>query len=279
MLHLIDSHVHFWQPSVQRYPWLDDLTTLNRAFLPADAPLSGDGWAVDGQVFVQADCLPEQGEAEARWVSALAGQYPHVQAIVAFAPLELGDAARPHLERLQSIPLVRGVRRLLQGEPDGFSLMPGFVRGVNLLADYGLTFDLCIYARQLPEAAQLVRRCPNVAFVLDHFGKPNLDAPLLDQWRADFGALAALPNVVCKLSGLFTQTGAGWKPSLFTPCFEHALNAFGPDRLLFGSDFPVLTLNGDYESWVGVVQAAIAGCSLDEQRAIAHANAQRVYRL
>ena len=279
MLKIADSHVHFWDPRRLRYAWLDELPALNHACLPDDLPAQGPGWTVETLIFVQADCLPEQGLAEVDWVAGLAARDPRVRTIVAFAPLEQGEGAHPVLEQLQSRPLVKGVRRLIQSEPLGFSQQPGFVAGVRLLADYGFSFDLCIKHPQLRDVIQLARRCPQVSFVLDHIGKPDIKSGQLDPWREHLAGLAALPNVMCKLSGLVTEADwQRWQPADLRPYLDHVLEVFGVDRVMFGSDAPVLTLAATYPRWVETLLEATQALSEAEKDKLFYANAAAFYK-
>lgn len=280
MLKVVDSHVHFWDPRYLRYPWLSELPPLNRVCLPEHIPTQGPGWTIDALVFVQADCAPEQGLAEADWVSGLAIQDPRLRAMVAFAPLEQGERVRLLLEQLKSRPLVKGVRRLIQSEGPGFSLQPDFVAGVRLLADYGFSFDLCIKHPQLQEVAQLVRQCPAVNFVLDHFGKPDVKARQFDLWQKHLAELAALPNVTCKLSGLVTEADwQHWQPADLWPYLNHALDVFGVERVMFGSDWPVLTLAATYPQWLMTLLEATRSLSEAEHHKLFYENAWAFYRL
>jgi len=176
---------------------------------------------------------------------------------------------------------VKGVRRLLQAEPDdAFALRPDFVRGVRALADYDFSFDICIFHRQLPAVIELVRRCPEVRFILDHLGKPDIKAGLRDPWQAHIRALAALPNVVCKISGMVTEADhARWTVDDLRPFFETVYDAFGPDRVMFGGDWPVVLLASSYKRWVETVDALTQGLSEDDRRKLWAENARRVYRL
>ncbi len=278
-LHIIDSHVHFWQPAVLRYPWLDELPRLNRTFLPADLPRQGQNWMVDKLIFVQADCLPEQGMAEVAWVSALAAKAP-IAGIVAFAPLELGDGALMALEQLQAFPLVKGVRRLIQGEAPGFCIQPAFIQGVRRLTAFGYPFEICVKHDQLADVITLVQQCPDVQFILDHSGKPNIKAGLLDPWRDQLSQLARYPNVVCKLSGLVTEADTEhWQPETLRPYIEQVLACFGHDRVMFGSDWPVVTLAATYEQWLGVLIKAVSSLSADERAQLFYDNSRQIYRL
>lgn len=202
--------------------------------------------------------------------------------MVPWAPLEDGDQARSYLDALVATsPLVKGIRRLLQGEPDpAFCLRPGFVRGVQLLADYDLSFDLCVRHHQLPGVVELVRRCPQVSFVLDHIGKPDIAGRVLDPWREQLAALATHPNVTCKVSGLVTEADPrAWTPDDLAPYVAHVLAAFGEDRVLFGGDWPVALLASSYRRWVEALDALTAHLSPEAKRKLWAENARRFYRL
>jgi L-fuconolactonase len=276
---IIDAHVHLYDPARLRYPWMAAHPSLNRPHLPADFTAACGPVPVDGMVFVEVDAAPEDRLEEARWVAGLAQSDPRIRAIVASAPLELGAAAEPHLERLRDIPLVRGVRRLIQSEPDPeFCLRPGFVEGVRLLGRYGFSFDICVYHGQLGAAVELVRRCPEIRFVLDHVGKPGICAGLTEPWRRHIREIAALPNVWCKLSGMATEADpAAWTQDDLRPYIDHVIACFGFDRLMFGGDWPVSTLATDYPRWVQTVEWATRSCSADERRRLFGDNALAFY--
>jgi L-fuconolactonase len=195
--------------------------------------------------------------------------------------LEKGDAVEDDLVRLAQIPLVRGVRRLLQSEADdAFCLRPDFVRGVRRLARFGFSFDLCVFHRQLANATELVRRCPEVRFVLDHIGKPAIKEGRLEPWRAELKALAALPNIWCKVSGLVTEADwAKWTAADLRPYLEHVRACFGPERLMFGGDWPVSTQATDYPRWVATVDELWCGCPPAELRRLYVANAEQFYQI
>lgn len=280
MLKIVDSHVHFWEPSRLRYIWLDDLPPLNRPYLPDHIPTAGTDWTIDALVFVQADCAAEQGLQEADWVTALAASDKRIQGIVAFAPLEQGRSVRPMLEELSQRPLVKGVRRLIQSEPLGFSVQPDFVAGVQLLAEFNLTCDLCIRHFQMRDVIRLVLQCPQVSFVLDHIGKPEIKNGLLDPWRKEIAELAALPNVACKLSGLVTEADwQHWTAADLQPYIDYSLEVFGPDRVMYGSDSPVASLAAPYPQWVDTLLAATQSLSNMEREKLFYQNTSKFYGL
>jgi L-fuconolactonase len=277
---LVDSHVHFWDPDHLNYPWLQDIPPLNQSFLPAQ--LAQAVTAVDLQkiVFVQADCAPEDALTEVAWVSELGQLEPRIQGIVAFAPLEKEAARASYLEKLKAFPLVKGVRRLIQSEAHGFARQPEFIQGVQQLAQFGFSFDICIVHTQMAEAIELVEQCPDVAFVLDHFGKPDIANKQLEPWAAQCRTLAQLPHVSCKLSGLVTEADHdNWTEADLRPYVDVALEAFGPNRLMFGGDWPVSKLATSYQQWVETAVSLLSTLSESDRKRIFFENAQTFYRL
>jgi L-fuconolactonase len=231
-------------------------------------------------VYLQVEVAPAYGLLEVEWVAARASEDPRIKAIVAWAPCEYGEQSRAYLERLVALsPLVRGVRRLIQGEPLGFARDPRFIRGVQLLPEHGLTFDICIKHPQLPETIDLVRQCPEVSFILDHIGKPDIAAGLQDPWREQIAQLAAFPNVICKLSGMVTEADmARWQPDDLRPYVEHVLASFGQDRVAVGGDWPVAVQASPYRRWVETLDQLTAGLSPAARRKLWRETAKRFYR-
>jgi L-fuconolactonase len=236
---------------------------------------------LEALVWVEVGADPGQYLQEASFVDGLARADRRIRAIVAAAPLERGAAVTPDLEKLAAHGLTRGIRRLLQDEPDhAFCLRPGFVEGVRLLARHGMSFDICVYHRQLASAVELARRCPEVRFVLDHAGKPGIRESLMEPWRTRIAELAALPNVWCKLSGLITEADhANWIREQLRPYIDHVIERFGFERVMFGSDWPVSEQTHRYDQWVEIVDQALAGASADERRKVFRDNAIAFYRL
>ncbi|MFD4958295.1 amidohydrolase family protein [Microbacterium sp. NPDC058389] len=275
----VDAHLHLWDPEVLEYDWLEG--PLLRSFGPEelDAALAGIPDA-PGFVFVQAECAPAQSIAEVDWVAALASRVG-VRGIVARAPLEDPAETDVHLAVYAGRPLVVGVRRLLQSEPDGFAVRPGFRASAQAVASAGLTFDACVRAPQLPDVVALADAVPDLTIVLDHLGKPAVGsadaaAPAAGTpWASALAALAERPNVVCKLSGLPAESQGDWSAAQLRPFLDTALDAFGPERLLFGGDWPV---SGPYGRWLDTV-SAWALDRLGVVDGVLAANAERVYRL
>jgi L-fuconolactonase len=263
VMRILDSHLHLWDPAILTYGWLDD--SLRRRFGPEElmdalgaAPRSGNR----AFVFVQAECAPEESLAEVDWVSSIASA-AGVRGIVARAPIEEGEAVADILERLGSRALVVGIRRNLQDEPVGFALRDRFVEGARRVARAGLVFDACVRPHQLADVAVLADAVPRLTIVLDHLGKPVVGSstkpvpPGATSWDADVRRLAARPNVVCKLSGLPAESSGEWTAEQLTPFLDAALDSFGPDRLLFGSDWPV-SVRGGYLRWAQFVTAWVS---------------------
>lgn len=275
-MRVVDSHVHLWDPARFRMPWLDEEPKLRRPFGPSEFVEASSGLDVEAIVYVQVDATPAYGLLEARWAAAQAG----VRAVVAFAPMEDGDVVRTYLDELVKIgPLIKGVRRLIQSEPD-----PAFITnlhpGVRLLPQYGLSFDICIKHHQLAETIRMVRACPETSFILDHIAKPDIRAHQLDPWREDMAELASLPNVVCKLSGMVSEADhANWSVANLQPYVAHALAVFGEDRVLFGGDWPVVTLASSYRRWVESLDQLTQHLSPQAKDKLWRSNAKQVYRI
>jgi L-fuconolactonase len=278
---IVDTHLHIWDLGRLRYPWLASVPLLNKDHLIADYRRACGSVQVAKMVFVQCECDPAQAREEAQWVTDVAAIDPRIRGIVAHAPLERGDAVESVLMPLAANPLVKGIRRLIQSEPDdAFCLRPEFVRGVQLLPRHGLSFDLCIFHRQLASTIKLVRQCPNVRFILDHIGKPDIKARLLDPWRAELRELARMDNVWCKVSGLVTEADfTRWTPADLRPYIDHVIDCFGFDRVVFGGDWPVSTQATEYPRWVATLDEVLRGCSRDELHRLYVRNAESFYRI
>jgi L-fuconolactonase len=281
-LPIVDTHVHLWDIPQFPRPWLAALPALSRPFGLAEYRDQTAGLPIAAMVFVETAVAPSYALLEARWAVSLAAADPRLCGVVAAAPLDDGLQARPYLDALAALgPLVKGVRRNLQDERDpAFCQRPDLVAGVRLLAAYDYSFDICIRHDQLPAVATLVRACPAVSFVLDHLGKPAIRDQQLDPWRDQLAAFAELPNVACKLSGLVTEADwQRWQPEDLAPYITHALEVFGPNRVLFGGDWPVVTLASSYRRWVETLDALTAKHSADDRRRLWSDNARRWYRL
>lgn len=273
----VDSHVHFWDPDELNYEWLAG-TPLDRPYLLSDLQEASSGLELEKIVFVQADAAAESALAEVDWINRLAEEEPRIHAIVADAALETGEAIAEHLDRLCQYPRVKAVRRLIQGKGLGYATQDSFVRGVQMVGSRGLRFDICIYHPQMADAIELVDRCPDMRFVLDHIGKPDIAAGLKEPWMEQIGALAERQNVWCKLSGMITEADMEkWQLEDLRPYAQRVLEVFGIERVMFGSDWPVVTLAGHYRRWYESAGALISDLSADEQHRLLYENASAFY--
>lgn len=275
----IDAHQHFWQYSPAEYPWIGPgMEQLARDYLPADLEAAARPHGIVGSVAVQA----RQSLEESRWLLDLAKRHPSIRGVVGWVDLR-GDHVADELDQLSRQPGFLGVRHVVQDEPDPrFLLGADFIRGLRLLHQFGLTYDLLIYPQQLPAAVELVGLLPEQPFVLDHIAKPRLHgwrtAADRADWERQMTALGRHPNVFCKLSGLVTEADwRAWQPEDFRPYLELVIEVFGPRRLMFGSDWPVCRLAADYADVVGIVADAIGGLTAAEQAAIWGGTAQSFY--
>lgn len=278
---IVDTHVHLWDPAMLRYPWLDGIPLLNKPYLLEDYQRACANVQVEKMVFLQCECEFSQFMDEADWVISLAAQDPRIEAIVPWAPLEKGDAARADLERLAENRLVKGIRRIIQFEPDmEFCLRPDFLKGVQALPDYHFSFDICISHIHLANTIKLVRQCPNVQFVLDHIAKPDIKNQVFEPWRREVKTLSEFPNVWCKVSGLVTEADhQRWKNEDLKPYLDHVIECFGFDRVMYGGDWPVAYQAAKYPQWVETLAWAVSGCSELELQKLFRTNAIEFYRL
>lgn len=278
---IIDTHLHLWNPDNINYPWLKDVPVLNKAYVLEEYSQATSTVNIEKMVFLQCECNTEQCEDEAAWVTQLAQKDSRLQGIVPWAPLELGEGAREILARYSKNKLIKGVRRIIQFEADmNFCLQPNFIRGVQLLADFNMSFDICISHEQLKNTIKLVRQCPNVQFVLDHIGKPDIKTQLFDPWKSDLKELASFSNVYCKISGLATEADMeSWTKEDLNPYIDHVLDCFGVDRVIFGGDWPVAVQATTYTKWVETLDWALADYSEKDLQKIYRLNAIKFYKL
>lgn len=272
----IDAHHHFWRYTPEDYGWIgDDMRAIRRDFLPKD--LEGDlrTAGIEGVVTVQA----RQTLEETEWLLALARQSAFVRGVVGWVPLAASDAER-HLDRLLGEPRLRGVRHVVQGEAEGFLAGDAFNRGVGLLLSRDLVYDVLIYERQLREAVAFVDRHPRQVFVLDHVAKPRIRDRALEPWAQEIRRLAERPHVFCKVSGMVTEAHfVSWREEQLRPYWDVVLEAFGPRRLMFGSDWPVCLVACSYVRWHELVRGWAGSLSADEQGEIFGGTACRAYGL
>ncbi|MCA0458205.1 MAG: amidohydrolase family protein [Chloroflexi bacterium] len=278
---IVDTHLHVWDTGLIRYPWLDDNELLNKPYLLDDYKRACGPVNVERMVFLQCEADVRQFMHEAEWVESLAESDPRLQGIVPWAPLEHGDAARADLDVLAANPRVKGIRRIIQFEPDmDFCLRPDFVRGVQALTRYNLSFDICIDHRHMANTIQMVRQCSDVRFIIDHIAKPDIKNGLLDPWREHMRTFASFPNVWCKISGLVTEADhKTWTREQLKPYIDHVIECFGFNRVMYGGDWPVAYQATEYPRWVETLLWAVEGCTEDELRKLFRENAIAFYRL
>jgi L-fuconolactonase len=277
-VNLTDSHVHFWDQGNLPYPWLADVPAIAGRHTPAELKTEAGPTSPSRIVFVECGA---PWLDEVKWLEWLAAAEPRIAGVVAHVPMNAGARTTAAIAELTKHPLVRGVRHLFQDETDpGFCLTREFIAGIEQLPAAGLSFDICCRHFQLPAVIELVRRCSQTLFILDHAGKPAIRAGLLDPWRAHIRALAAQPNLLCKLSGLVTEADPErWTIEHLRPYVAHLFDIFGPSRLLFGSDWPVAKTASTYRRWVDAAHALTDHLPGADQTAIFADNAARVYRL
>ncbi len=233
---IIDAHLHLWDPATLRYSWLDNNALLNRPYLLSDYRTTTSSVSIEAMVFIQCEVEPSGFEAEAAWVAELAVLDRRVKGMVAWAPLEKGFAVRADLEHLTRYKILRGIRRIIQFEPDlKFCLRPDFIAGVRTLVDFDLSFDICIDHRHMQNTLKFMESVPDVPMVLDHIGKPAIKNSAMQPWGDQMRALARFPNLWCKISGLATEADhQAWNVGELKRYIEVAIEAFGFERILFG---------------------------------------------
>jgi L-fuconolactonase len=272
----IDAHQHFWHFDPARDGWItDDMRAIRCDFLPESLGpvLTANG--IDACIAVQAD----QSDQETRFLLDLARRHAFIRGVVGWVDLR-SPRLEETLEALAPDPLLCGVRHVAQAEPDDFFDREDVVRGIGCVGRSGLTYDILVRERQLPSAIALVSRLPDQPFVLDHLAKPRIKNRILEPWATLMRDLARRPNVSCKLSGLVTEADwRHWRSEDIRPYLDVALDAFGPDRLMFGSDWPVCLVAAPYEFVLGIIVEYVAALSDDEQAAILGGNAVRSYGL
>jgi len=270
----IDSHQHFWRYSREEYGWIPTGSPLEQDWLPADLDRLLKPLGFDGSIAVQA----RQSAAESDWLLGLADANPRIFGVVGWVDLR-SESVAVDLERFSRHPRFVGVRHVVQDEPDDeFLLQPDFLRGIGQLRNFGLTYDLLIYPRQLPAAIRFVGHFPEQPMVLDHIAKPPIKSGLLSRWREEVRELAKFPNLMCKVSGMVTEADhQDWKAADFQPYLEIILEAFSPQRLMFGSDWPVCRLAATYEQAEGLVRDFVRGWTPGELKGFWGGNCARFY--
>jgi len=270
----LDAHQHFWKFDSAEYPWILPDWPIRRDFLPDDLwPLLGQ-CGIEGCIAVEA----RQSLKETHWLLDLAKQHPFIKGVVGWVDLR-ARTLEEDLHQLAKDSNLVGVRHVLQDEPDDrFMLRPEFMRGIGMLAQFHLTYDILITPRQLPAAVELVKSFPNQPFVIDHLAKPFIRQGTLSPWSEQIREIAKSPNVFCKISGMVTEADwALWKATDFEPYLDVVFDSFGVDRLMFGSDWPVCLLSAAYHRVFSVVEDWLVRLNEDQRQQISAGNCERFY--
>lgn len=273
----IDAHQHFWKFDPARDTWIDEsMRRIQRDFYPQDLKPLLDANGFDGCVVVQAD----QSNAETEFLLSLAWQYHFIKGIVGWIDLQADDIGQ-RLEQSAHNKVLKGFRHILQGEKQrDFMLRPAFRRGIGQLLQYGYTYDILVYPDQLPFVKKFVASFPEQSFVIDHLAKPYIRNHDIEAWRTDIRAVAQYPNVHCKISGMVTEADwVMWKEPELTPYIDAVVEAFGVQRLMFGSDWPVCLVAAEYAQVVTIVRNYFATFSKAEQELVFGTNATKFYKL
>jgi len=282
MIPIIDTHQHLWDLTIFRLPWQKDNPKLARSFVMRDYLEATAGLNVVKSIYMEVDVEPSQQPAEADHVIAICqrGDTPMAAAVISGRPAS--DGFKDYITRYKQSRFIKGVRQVLHvpETPPGYCLDERFIQGIRLLGTLGLSFDICCRSSDLRDAAKLIDACPDTRFILDHCGNASVRAKDLTVWRADIGAIARRKNVVCKVSGIVASAAPDpWTADDLAPIINHVLNTFGPDRVMFGGDWPVCTLAATYRQWALALQAIVATRSQGDQRKLFHDNAATFYGL
>ena len=274
----IDAHHHLWKYSAAEYGWISpEMRAIRRDFLPEDLEKLMHHFGIQGTVAVQA----RQSIEETKWLLDLAARHEIIRGVVGWIPLTEGAAVKRRLEPFAGNRKLKGVRHVIQDEADPrYILREDFNAGVSALREFGLRYDILIFERHLPAAIEFVDRHPNQVFILDHVAKPRIKERVLSPWDRNMRELAKRQNVYCKLSGMVTEADPKrWRPADLKPYIDVALSAFGPKRLMYGSDWPVMLLAAEYVQWHDLVRHAIEKLSAAEQERILGGTAAEAYGL
>jgi L-fuconolactonase len=272
----VDAHVHFWKYEKVKDGWItDNMKILQDDYLPQTISSSFKRNGMDACVAVQAS----QAELETLFLMELSKTHDIIKGVVGWVDLQK-DNILQRLEYFSQYPVIKGWRHVVQSEPDDFLLGENFHRGIRALQSYGYTYDILIYPRQLKPALEFVSRFPENKFIIDHCAKPDIANKKIDEWKSLMEEMAGHPNVCCKLSGLLTEAKwKQWSPAEIYPYLDVVFEAFGPDRLLFGSDWPVILLSGIYVQWKSLLEKYMENFTAEEKEKVFGGNAVEFYGL
>ncbi|MFD2567068.1 amidohydrolase family protein [Pseudotenacibaculum haliotis] len=273
---IIDSHQHFWKYNSVRDSWItDEMKVIQKDFLPLNLFPVLSEHHIEGCIAVQAD----QSENETRFLLDLANQYSFIKGVVGWVDLKQPDVEE-RLSFFSRNSSLKGIRHILQAESNDFMLQKEFQNGISKLSKFNLAYDILIYPQQISNSIELVKKFPEQVFVLDHLAKPEIKKQYIDSWKRDIQMLAEHPNVYCKVSGMVTEADwLQWDYNDFTPYLDHVLNSFGSKRLLYGSDWPVCLLAGNYQQVLSIAKDYFSKLSENEQQDIFRNNAIQAYNL
>ena len=293
LLPLIDTHQHLWDLTRFQPPWINGAPEiLNRSYITKDYNAATRGLNLVKAVYMEVDVHPDDQVTEAEHLIALSksSRYPTVAAVISGRPGE--DSFDPYIRKYNGNPYIKGVRQVLHPDttPQGLCLGKTFVKSMQLLGEQGMSFDLCMRPTELADGAKLVDQAPDTRFIVDHCGNGDPKAFLknpaeepthtADQWKRDIDALAKRDNVICKISGIVVRAPREtWTPEMLAPLINHCLDAFGPDRVVFGGDWPVCRIVTSYRRWVDALKMVIADRPRQQQKKLLHDNADRFYKL
>jgi len=272
----IDAHQHFWTYNQQEYGWIDDaMASIRRDFLPDELKPQLENNGFQGTIVVQV----RQTLEETRWLLRLAETTPFILGVVGWLDL-CSPQLRADLKSFEGKSKLVGIRHIVQGEPDDFLLRPDFLRGISVLEEFDLAYDILIYPRHLQVATKFVGRFPRQRFVLDHLAKPPIKSGAVDSWARGIRELASFPNLYAKVSGLVTEADwQAWKPEDIRPYLDEAFKCFGPSRLMIGSDWPVCTVAASYDRAMNLVKDYLGNYAPAERKAVLGGNAANFWRL
>jgi predicted TIM-barrel fold metal-dependent hydrolase len=293
---IVDCHQHLWNLDKFKLPWIEPGTLLGRSYVMKDYLAAIEGTGIKHAVYMEVDVDPAQQMAEAEHLIEIckSGKTPTIAAVISGRPAAAGF--KDYITPLAKSAYIKGVRQVLHGAstPAGYCLAPDFVRGIQLLGELGRSFDLCMRPKELKDGVALARQCPETRFIVDHCGNADVKAffkagdPRLGDakpdhesaaWKRDIESLASQKNVICKISGIIAQVPKEWSSDDLAPIVNHCLGSFGPDRVIFGSDWPVCLLGAPLKAWVAALREIIADRPEEEQNKLWSENAKRFYAL
>jgi predicted TIM-barrel fold metal-dependent hydrolase len=273
-MRILDTHLHLVYLDRFSYPWLDGVPQINRPWSVESYFAEALPLGIESALHMEVDVAERDIAAESEFVLGL----DRIAGAIASGRPEHGGFEQ-HLEKMQALGRVKGIRRLIQGQPAEMSQTQTFIDNIRLLPRYGMTFDICAKSHELMLAPPLIAACPDTQFILDHCGNPKVAEREWESWTTRMEQIAELPNVVCKVSGILSNVTADWTVDEIRPYVEFVIETFGWDRVVWGSDHPVVTLFANLTRWVEATRTIVSGASQDEQEKLFFRNAERIYRV